>query len=198
MQKGLAYMLTLVILLAFIWSLGFLWFLGLLPDEADHNDFRHTDVIVVLTGGKGRIELGLQRLEQGASGKLYISGVNESSPSDAVFADDLQKNRRYSRFKNAIEIGRKARDTQGNALETLEWMEKHKFTSLRLVTAGYHMPRSLLLFRQAMPDVELVADPVYTANFPRQWWRSLSGIRLVLTEYHKYMVTLALNLGHKD
>jgi ABC-type lipoprotein export system ATPase subunit len=48
---------------------------------------------------------------------------------------------------------------QENAREAAAFAARENFTSLRLVTANYHMRRALLEFRRAMPDIEIVAQP---------------------------------------
>ena len=55
-------------------------------------------------------------------------------------------------------------------LETAAWMREKDFHSLRLVTASYHMPRSLLEFSRAMPDV---ADRAATRSSPSRARRTL-------------------------
>ena len=75
-----------------------------------------------------------------------------------------------------IAIGHSAVDTAGNARETARWMAQEGFTSLRLVTADYHMPRSLAAFRRAMPEVALIAHPVTSDNVHVDaWWRWPGG-----------------------
>jgi uncharacterized SAM-binding protein YcdF (DUF218 family) len=76
----------------------------------------------------------------------------------------------------AITLGRTATSTRGNGMEIGNWAREHGIASLRVVTAGYHMPRSLLELRRNLPDVTLVPHPVQAAG-PR------SG--LLLREYVK-------------
>ena len=62
-------------------------------------------------------------------------------------------------------------------------MTKERFTSLRLVTANYHMPRSLLEFRRAMPALHIVPHPVFPDNFKRDdWWHWRGTFTLVEVE----------------
>jgi len=69
-------------------------------------------------------------------------------------------------------------------------MREHHYTSLRLVTANYHMRRSLLEFSALMPDFTIIPEPVLPGNFQReQWWRHPASRALVLSEYHKYIAT---------
>ena len=63
-----------------------------------------------------------------------------------------------------VELGHDSVDTRSNANETGQWMVTEGFTSLRLVTASYHMPRSLVEFRRAIPAARLIAHPVFPSN----------------------------------
>jgi uncharacterized SAM-binding protein YcdF (DUF218 family) len=62
----------LISLFFLAWVLGFAWFALLLPLPAAA---QKTDAIVVLTGGPGRIDRALERLEAGDAKRLLISGV---------------------------------------------------------------------------------------------------------------------------
>jgi uncharacterized SAM-binding protein YcdF (DUF218 family) len=158
-----------------------------MPNEVVDPD-RQTDAIVVLTGGRLRFESGLQLLTAGKAQKLFVSGVH---PGVDV-ADLLRASRQPLESAGCcIELGHAADNTIGNARETAEWMKAEGFHSLRLVTANYHMVRSLLEFSRAMPDVEIVPNPVFPEIFNNQpWWRSPAAVNLVATEYNKYLVTV--------
>ncbi len=60
-----------------------------------------------------------------------------------------------------IVLGHEADSTLGNALETAVWMRHEGYESLRLVTADYHMRRSLIDFERVMPDIRIIANPVF-------------------------------------
>src|SRR5690606_842180 len=64
----------------------------------------------------------------------------------------------------AITLGRIATSTRGNGQEIGEWARQKGIGSLRVVTAGYHMPRALLELRRNMPDVILLPHPVQPAG----------------------------------
>ncbi len=71
-------------------------------------------------------------------------------------------------------------------------MQNEGYHSLRLVTASYHMPRSLLEFRRAMPDIEILPYPVFPVRFKQdQWWLWPGTLTLLVTEYDKYLLSLA-------
>ena len=56
------------------------------------------------------------------------------------------------RFDCCADLGFMAADTHGNAQETADWARAHRYKSLIVVTANYHMPRSLTrILRRACP-----------------------------------------------
>jgi len=87
-----------------------------------------------------------------------------------------------------IVLGHVANSTIGNAEETGDWMRAEGLHSLRLVTANYHMPRSLLEFRHAMPDIAIVPNPVFPADSPDSWRDWPEVARAVALEYEKYLL----------
>ena len=90
-----------------------------------------------------------------------------------------------------VVLGYEADNTRGNAVETAAWMKEQGYGSLRLVTATYHMPRSLLEFRRFMPETEIVPHPVFPEHFKSDdWWMWPGSSSLLVTEYSKYLVAL--------
>ena len=173
--------------LALLWLVGLWRFAAALPQEVAEPD-RPTDAIVVLTGGSLRVEGGLQLLAAGKAKKLFISGVYRG-----VDVAELLRISRQSPESVAccVVLGHAADNTAGNARETAQWMASEGFHSLRLVTASYHMPRSLLEFARAMPDKEIVPNPVFPeALRDKPWWRSRAGTLLIAGEYTKYLAAL--------
>jgi uncharacterized SAM-binding protein YcdF (DUF218 family) len=90
-----------------------------------------------------------------------------------------------------VELGYEADDTEGNAVETARWVAAQGLHSIRLVTANYHMPRSLVEFHRALPGVELVAHPVAPAKVRLDgWWGWPGTAELIIIEYNKYVAAL--------
>ena len=181
-------LLGLALALLFVWFGGLLAFTSALPSSVEAPQ-RRTDAIVVLTGGSSRLEEGIKLLAQRKAKKLFVSGVyrgvdvrrllslSQRAPDDLVCC---------------IEIGHTATSTEGNATETKLWMDQEGYQSLRLVTASYHMPRSIREFQHHMPQVRLVPHAVFPAQFKRQqWWRWPGTASLILTEYAKYLMSSA-------
>ncbi len=172
---------------AAVWSFGLFRFADAIPERVEDAVTR-TDGIVVLTGGSRRLGEGLELLSRGLAEKLFVSGVYRGV--------DVRKLLSIVKYKPEepeirINIGI-ATNTKGNAAETMSWMEKQDYRSLRLVTAAYHMPRSLLEFRAAMPAVTLIPHPVFPENVKRdRWWAWPGTASLVIGEYNKFLLALS-------
>ena len=79
-------------------------------------------------------------------------------------------------------------NTLGNAIETKRWAERRGFRSLIVVTSNYHMPRALVEFSHAMPQTTLIPFAVVGEKWREEpWWTSASTLRLLMSEYVKYI-----------
>ncbi|HEX9770540.1 MAG TPA: YdcF family protein [Kiloniellales bacterium] len=180
--------LSILAVILVLWAAGLLWFAASLPTTvADPS--RRTDAIVVLTGGTGRLRQGFELLAQDRAQELFVSGVGRG----VKVAELLEIDRiAPPELTCCVVLGYKAGDTHGNAVETAAWMRKQGFKSLRLVTATYHMPRSLLEFRAAMPQIEILPHPVFSRNFRQEnWWQWRGSSILLAKEYNKYLLAWA-------
>ena len=180
--------LLLLTTLAAAFGVGFLVFAMTLP-SAVSDPRTLTDAIVVLTGGSDRVETGFELLERGLARRLFISGVAREVQFSALLA---AADRPEGHNGCCVVLGRDASDTLGNARETASWVRREHLRSLRLVTAQYHMPRSLLVFRRAMPEVTIIPHPVFPDRVRSDdWWLWPGTTRLLAQEYLKYLAALA-------
>jgi uncharacterized SAM-binding protein YcdF (DUF218 family) len=184
----------IVITLILIWGAGFLWFANVVPKTLEP-DNQSTDAIVVLTGGSQRIATGLDLLENGQAKQMFISGVDPISGYGSL----AQKNKNWpSDAKDKIVLGYDAKDTYGNGLETAEWMHKQKYQSLRLVTSAYHMQRSLLIFHNIMPNIQIIPHPVFQKTIhAKKWWLWKGTTRLIFSEYNKFLLAHLVLISKK-
>jgi len=174
-------------LTAIAWAAGFLWFAANVPDAVP-DPMRETDAIVVLTGGSGRVNQGLRLLNAERADRLFVSGVYEGVKVDELLAAQAAPRNGAA---CCVSLGYEAQTTRGNARETAAWIADKDIGSLRLVTAAYHMPRSLLEFRRVMPRVDIVPHPVFPAHVKHEaWWRWPGSAALLAREYNKMLVTL--------
>lgn len=170
-------------------GIGFIVFTSALP-SAPSDDPRRSDAIVVLTGGAARVAEGLRLLAEGRGERLLISGVHPDTELDALLALAPDVDLPTS-LGSRITLDRAAANTVGNARETARWVRENEIENLRVVTAAYHMPRSLLELQRTLPGVELIAHPVFPPSVDQQrWWTSSDSASLLLGEYLKYLVAL--------
>ena len=142
------------------------------------------DAVVVLTGGELRVREGFRIFTGGAGRRILISGVNR-----ATSKLDLQRlsGVKPILFDCCVDVDYAARDTVGNADETRTWLHTWGFRRLIVVTSNYHMPRSMLELKRALPGIELVPHAVISTNYsPEQWWRHPAAVKRVVTEYIKF------------
>ena len=121
---------------------------------------QRTDAVVVITGGSGRIERGIDMLAKGYAKRMLISGTDPS-----VTKPDLI--RRLGGKKRlvdcCVDLGSESVDTRSNAEEAKRWLDTHGYRSFRLVTSDWHMRRARYEFRRVMQGkYEVVPDAVKT------------------------------------
>lgn len=184
-HNGLKFAGSVFAFLFCLWAGGYVWFACSAAFARPTGLHKKTDAIVVLTGGGGRILTGLRLFAAARGGALFISGVNPSVKIEDIIH---MWDETTPLPPCCITLGYEADDTNGNALETARWVRDNKIHSIRLVTASYHMTRSLMLFRRAMPEVDILPFPVYPDGF-RAWHSPFWEI--IWREYHKTLLTWA-------
>lgn len=194
MPRWLKDLLCLFVLLALLWAGGLAWFIAKIPSGEPAQPVGQADAIVVLTGGGLRLERGFELLAEGHAPRMFVSGVE-----DGVTLASLLHKKEYQPFADrispsSVELGHQARTTIGNAIETAIWVKQAQVKSILLVTGSYHMPRSLFELELAMPDVAITPVAVFPQHFAHNgWWWHPPSIRLVLSEYHKYLTSLIVS-----
>ncbi len=156
-----------------LYLLGFIIFAVTLGSSAGD---QRTDAIVVITGGGGRIEHGIDGLAAGRAKRMLIAGTDP-----AVTKPDLVRiiGGKKKLVDCCVDLGSESVDTRSNAEEANRWLTKHGYKSFRLVTSDWHMRRARYEFRRVMGDnYVIVPDAVRTE--PR--FSTLFG------EYNKFLL----------
>lgn len=173
--------------LAFAYMAGFFLYAFSLPKTPESVD--KADAIVALTGGDARLDAAVNLLEHGKAKRLLISGVHPST-TKAVLKKLAHGGRR---FDCCADLGFSAANTRGNAEEAADWMTTHHFRSLILVTARYHMPRSLAEFGADMPKTRIVPYPVDPNSIDLDgWWHNGRALRVLHAEYAKFLASFII------
>lgn len=161
-------------LLLLLYALGFALFGVTLGEPAGATE---TDSVVVLTGGPGRIERGIDVMRQGGAKRMLVAGADPS-----VTRADLRRRlgaRSASVLRCCVDLGSESVDTRSNAEEAGRWLERKGYRSLRLITSDWHMRRAEYEFRRHLgDDFSVITDGVPTR--PR--------LTTLFGEYNKYLL----------
>lgn len=130
------------------------------------------DNVVVLTGGRNRIQHALEAIKTNRPKNIFISGVYSKTTLTDIIGDDENKNE-----VNFI-LGRRAKNTFENAEEIDNWVIMNKIEKIILITSDYHMRRSMLVLKNANSRLKVIP----CASKSRF---DLRFIEMCLKEFHK-------------
>mgnify|MGYP006260995713 FL=1 len=183
---------TIIVFLLVITSISFLniyfFFQEVKKFENSVTNINNIDGIVVLTGDQFRIAKGIELLKRNPNKKLLISGVNKNiNPVDIMkeFPSSINF------FQCCIDIGKDAKNTFENIIETFEWMKSNEFTSIIIVTSDYHLPRVKLEINRFIDNQQIFYEAVKTDEND-----SIRRFKKIILEYIKYIRTfLSIKIG---
>ncbi len=182
-------------LLAFVRGVLLLLVIGLVVAAVLFVDFAYktyslksrdvtTDAIVVLAGGRGRVDEGVRLYLEGKADTLLFIGVDPT-----VRKGDLYRELPGRRSAEGVILEKVSRNTLENALYSRELILRNKITTVRLITSRYHMKRAMLFFRTFLPkDIAIYPHPVDSRNLVPAWWSHGGSFRLLLSEFYKYIM----------
>lgn len=177
---------------AVVFAGGFGLFADYVSSMATPQNPGPADAIIVVTGGKSRLEAAVGLLKSGKGARLLISGVHPAANLDdlrAVTGGDRKL------FNCCVDVDYEALDTIGNAQESAKWLRDHKFASAIVVTNNYHMPRTMLEMRRTVATTEFVPYPVVNTRIDHgSWLTSSEVLRVLFTEYTKYLAALVYSV----
>lgn len=177
--KGLLYLIAVLFVIMAILFVDFVY----KTFSVRPRDVR-TDAVVVLAGGKGRIEEGIKLYLAGKGRYLLLVGVDPS-----VRKRDLFHERPGKRGGEDIYLENVSRNTFENAIYARTIIARKGIRSITLITSRYHMKRSILIFRNILPrDVAIYPYPVDSRNLKEEWWSHEGSFRLLFSEFYKYVV----------
>lgn len=180
--KTISFLFMTCLTVLILWAFGWMWFATNIALSEPENSNSKTEAIIVLTGGNGRINAGLDLLAANAPSKLFISGVHQGTTEDDI----------YKSWKNpttrqpcCVTLGYEAVDTLGNAAEVKKWVDDQGIKNFRLVTSSYHMPRAMHELSRVMDTENIIQHPVFSDDFEPWQGRFWS---LTFSEYNKILI----------
>ncbi len=185
---GNALLLILVVVIAGVGIVvgSFLRFSAEVVGLEPPRDIAKADGIVVLTGGSLRIDRAVELLDDGVAGRLLISGVNPATTGQQI---QRQTSAEPALFECCVDIGHDAIDTRGNAKEAALWVRENGYRDVIVVTANYHMPRSLLELQRVDNETRFIPYPVFPPGHDKvDWWRDPMVLNVLAAEYGKFII----------
>lgn len=165
--------------------IGFALFSERVSRMSEPSAIAPANAIVVLTGGQSRIDAALDLLGQNKGERLLISGVNAGTSKETLRNTFGAQSKL---FECCIDIGYEAKNTVGNAAETISWLREHNYKTVILVTNNYHMARSLLELQRLDPRLTIEPYPVVNSDLSNgKWMMQPEVVRVLLAEYMKYL-----------
>ncbi len=142
------------------------------------------DAIIVLAGGKGRVDAGINLYQSGKAEWLFFIGAGRP-----VKKSDLYPSRPGMRSGDGVILDKKSRNTLENAIISREMITDKNIRSIILITSRYHMKRASILLRNTLPkDVAIYPFPVDSDNLKELWWKDGGSFSILFSEFYKYFV----------
>ncbi|MDD2581049.1 MAG: YdcF family protein [Desulfuromonadaceae bacterium] len=140
------------------------------------------DAIVVLAGGKGRVEEGVRLFRESRAKFLFFVGVDPS-----VRKKDLYRPKPGDPSAANVILEKSSRNTLENSILGRDLIVRSGVHSVLLITSRYHLKRASILFRNSLPmDITIIPYPVDSANLKESWWNHGGSFQLLFSEFYKY------------
>ena len=182
----------ILIFLVSINILGLIWWLILIFNTFPKKYYftnlvssKYNSAIIVLTGGKGRIQKGIDLYKNDHGSFLFISGVFHESELEIK----QQIERQVFNHSCCVVYDKNATNTFENAFEVKNWLvHNSEIENLILVSSYYHLPRSFIIFNNIVEEKKIFLFP---ADHKIKVDSNLFfHIKLIFLEYFKVIYTI--------
>jgi uncharacterized SAM-binding protein YcdF (DUF218 family) len=147
-----------------------------------------SDAIVVMAGDPGyeRTAAAAALMRAGLARTLILTG-GEPGPGDS--AESLRAHAlRLGVGPENIQIETLSHTTREAVQAVAPMIGALGARTVTLVTSPYHQRRATAAARRAWPGVEVRSHPASPSSWKAEgWWRSVGGVRVVVTEYAKLL-----------
>jgi uncharacterized SAM-binding protein YcdF (DUF218 family) len=147
-------------------------------------------LIVVLAGGKGRIEAAFQLFSLGNSTSLFVAGAGPHTTLSTLVKANLNNAEAISLSKrmSSITVETESRNTIENAYAVAGYLSRNPaFNEIILITSSYHMRRSMLIFKHLL-NTQIKISAYNPPNAPisrNDWFYTLNGAEITAVELFK-------------
>ncbi|MFD5022791.1 YdcF family protein [Paenibacillus sp. NPDC058367] len=145
---------------------------------------KQVDVIIVLSGGPGRIERATELYNDGYTMNMILSNSEENiSASGNMFQTAIS----LGIPKEIITVENIAQSTYQNAEFTLTIMKEKSFRSAIVVSSDFHMRRVKILFDSIYRDtgIKLTYVSANSGYNAKRWWSDHYSRETTFNEYTK-------------
>lgn len=140
---------------------------------------KKSDVIIVLSGDRGRLEKAISLYEKG-----YAKSIMLSTP--VGFESKLKDQLRKEVPRDNFIMENHASTTYTNATYTKQLAMKHHFKSAIVVSSDYHIRRTKLVFDRVYKDTGMKLTYVSSTKDHKQpWFMDGLEVKVTLSEYVK-------------
>ena len=146
---------------------------------------KYNSAIIVLTGGKGRIQKGIDLYKNDHGSFLFISGVFHESELEIK----QQIERQVFNHSCCVVYDKNARNTFENAFEVKNWLVHNpEIENLILVSSYYHLPRSFIIFNNTIREKKIFLSPAEYKLIVNN--NLFFHIKLIFLEFVKVIYTI--------
>jgi uncharacterized SAM-binding protein YcdF (DUF218 family) len=145
---------------------------------------KQSDVIIVLSGGQGRVEKAAELYKAGYAPYVILSNAKESTSKSG---DMVQNALALGIPQDVIYTENAAKSTHQNAKYTLPIMKEYGFKSAIVVSSDFHMRRVKFLFGRVYKKSEIELTYVGSASGynAKRWWSDRKSRETTFNEYVK-------------
>lgn len=169
----------IIIILAIIllsWLTGFGYYIYLVSSyRIDTSSI--TEVIIVFTGGRQRIETGISLLKAGYSPLLFVAGIDSPGQLKNLLAE-------YKVKQTQVIYGKTNIGQKDDAKEATDFIITNNIRSVRLVTSSYDMPlaiEELIKYVPATHNLHIIPHPIRSQQ---------NKYKILLASYNNYLKIL--------
>lgn len=145
---------------------------------------KQSDVIIVLSGGQGRVEKAAELYKAGYAPYVILSNAKEATSKSG---DMVQTALALGIPQDVIYTENAADSTYQNAEYTLPIMKEYSFKSAIVVSSDFHMRRVKFLFGRVYKksEIELTYEGSASGYNAKRWWSDRKSRETTFNEYVK-------------